>query len=144
MHRSPAEPKPALTAASAARSRSASGSTTMWFFAPPSACTRLPWLVAVSATYRAIGVEPTKLTARTPGWVSSASTAGLAPCTTLNAPSGRPASASSSAISSEADGSFSDGLSTKVLPQARAIGNIHIGTMAGKLNGVIPATTPTG
>ena len=42
MHRSPAEPKPALTAASAARSRSASGSTTMWFFAPPRACTRLP------------------------------------------------------------------------------------------------------
>ena len=32
----------------------------------------------------------------------------------------------------------------KVLPQASAIGNIHIGTMAGKLNGVIPATTPTG
>ena len=32
----------------------------------------------------------------------------------------------------------------KVLPQASAIGNIHIGTIAGKLNGVIPATTPTG
>ena len=31
-----------------------------------------------------------------------------------------------------------------VLPQAIAIGNIHIGTMAGKLNGVMPATTPTG
>ena len=43
MHRSPADPNPAFTAASAARSRSASGSTTMWFFAPPSACTRLPW-----------------------------------------------------------------------------------------------------
>ena len=50
MQRSPAEPKPALTAASAARSRSASGSTSMWFFAPPSACTRLPWPVAVSYT----------------------------------------------------------------------------------------------
>ena len=32
----------------------------------------------------------------------------------------------------------------KQLPQARATGNIHIGTMAGKLNGVIPATTPKG
>ena len=30
----------------------------------------------------------------------------------------------------------------KQLPQASATGNIHIGTMAGKLNGVIPATTP--
>ena len=48
MHRSPAEPKPADTAASAARSRSASGSTTMWFLAPPSACTRLPARVPVS------------------------------------------------------------------------------------------------
>jgi len=48
MHRSPAEPKPAFTAESATRSRSASGSTSMWFFAPPSACTRLPWCAAVS------------------------------------------------------------------------------------------------
>ena len=32
----------------------------------------------------------------------------------------------------------------KVFPQAMAIGNIHIGTIAGKLNGVIPAHTPTG
>ncbi len=45
---------------------------------------------------------------------------------------------------SEADGSFSDGLSTKVFPQAMALANIHIGTMAGKLNGVMPATTPRG
>src|SRR5271156_2001796 len=94
--------------------------------------------------YRATGVDPTKLTARTSGWVSTASTASLAPWTTLNTPSGSPASASSSASSSDADGSFSDGLSTNALPQASAIGNIHMGTMAGKLNGVMPATTPTG
>ena len=31
-----------------------------------------------------------------------------------------------------------------MLPQASAIGNIHIGTMAGKLNGVMPAQTPIG
>jgi hypothetical protein len=35
-------------------------------------------------------------------------------------------------------------LETKLLPQASASGNIHIGTIAGKLNGVIPATTPSG
>ena len=68
----------------------------------------------------------------------------MSPCTTLNTPSGRPASAHSWASSSDAEGSFSEGLSTKVFPQAMAIGNIHIGTMAGKLNGVIPATTPSG
>ena len=44
----------------------------------------------------------------------------------------------------EHDGSFSDGFKMKVFPQAIAIGNIHIGTIAGKLKGVIPATTPKG
>ena len=44
----------------------------------------------------------------------------------------------------EADGSRSLGLSTKVLPQAMATGNIQHGTMHGKLNGVMPATTPSG
>ena len=48
MQRSPAEPYAALTAASAAMSRSASGSTSMWFLAPPRACTRLPFFVPVS------------------------------------------------------------------------------------------------
>ena len=32
----------------------------------------------------------------------------------------------------------------KALPQAMASGYIHMGTMAGKLKGVIPATTPRG
>jgi hypothetical protein len=31
-----------------------------------------------------------------------------------------------------------------VFPHAIALANIHIGTIAGKLNGVIPATTPSG
>ena len=31
-----------------------------------------------------------------------------------------------------------------MFPQAIATGNIHIGTIAGKLNGVMPATTPSG
>ena len=59
---------------------------------------------------------------------------------TLKTPSGRPASAHSSAIRiGGADGSRSLGLSTNVLPQAIATGCIHIGTMTGKLNGVMPA-----
>ena len=72
------------------------------------------------------------------------STASLSPCTTLKTPSGSPASCHICAISIEAEGSRSLGLSTKVLPQAIATGNIHIGTIAGKLNGVMPATTPRG
>src|ERR671934_1043653 len=94
--------------------------------------------------YFAIGVEPTNDTALMSGCSSTASTATLSPCTTLKTPSGTPASFSSSAVHSDADGSFSDGFSTNVLPQARAGAHIHIGTIAGKLNGVIPATTPSG
>ena len=41
-------------------------------------------------------------------------------------------------------GTFSLGLSTKALPQAMARGYIHMGTMAGKLKGVMPAQTPKG
>src|SRR5690242_5266614 len=94
--------------------------------------------------YRAIGVDPTNETALIPGCSRIASTATLSPWTTLNTPSGSPASLRSSAVSNDADGSFSDGFSTKQLPQAIAGAHIHIGTIAGKLNGVIPATTPSG
>lgn len=50
----------------------------------------------------------------------------------------------SSAIRIGQEGSFSDGFSTKVLPQAMAIGAIHNGIMPGKLKGVMPAQTPNG
>src|SRR3954471_20774777 len=94
--------------------------------------------------YCATGVEPTNEIALTSGCSSSASTATLSPCTTLKTPSGTPACWSSSATYTEADGSFSDGFSTNVLPQASAGPHIHIGTIAGKLNGVMPASTPRG
>ena len=94
--------------------------------------------------YSATGVEPTKLTAPTCGSVSSTSTASRSPLTMLNTPSGRPACFSSSATRIGQLGSFSDGLSTNVLPHAMATGYIHMGTIDGKLNGVMPAHTPTG
>ena len=116
----------------------------MWFFAPPRACTRLPLAVPVEYTYWAIGVDPTNEIAFTRGSVSRASTATLSPCSTLNTPSGRPASFHRSASQFAVDGSFSLGLSTTVLPAAIAIGKNHIGTMAGKLNGEMTPTTPSG
>ena len=76
--------------------------------------------------------------------IKIASTTSLSPLITLKTPSGNPASFNNSANLIEHDGSFSDGFNTKVFPQAIAIGNIHIGTIAGKLNGVIPAQTPSG
>ena len=88
--------------------------------------------------------NPTKETAATSGWSRSASTATESPFTTVNTPSGSPASRHSSATRSDGDGSRSDGLRMNVLPQAMATGYIHMGTITGKLNGVIPATTPRG
>lgn len=70
------------------------------------------------------------------------STASLSPFTTFSTPGGRPASSASSATSSVEEGVRSEGFSTKVLPQATAIGHIHNGTITGKLNGVMPAVTP--
>ena len=92
----------------------------------------------------ATAVEPTKLTAATSGCSSSASTASRSPCTTLSTPAGSPARSASSASSSDGLGSRSLGFNTNVLPHAIATGNIHSGTIAGKLNGVIPAQTPSG
>src|ERR1035438_1598126 len=86
--------------------------------------------------YLATGVEPTKETAFTSGWWSSASTAGLAPCTRFITPGGRPAWCSNWIAKVGVSGTFSEGFSTKVLPQAMANGHIHMGTMAGKLKGV--------
>jgi hypothetical protein len=59
-------------------------------------------------------------------------------------PGGRPASIISFASSIGTPGSRSDGFSTNALPQAIAGANFHIGIIAGKLNGVMPATTPSG
>src|SRR5882757_1250423 len=94
--------------------------------------------------YLAIGVEPTNEIAATLGCASRRSTATLSPCTTLNTPAGRPASAHSAASQLAADGSFSLGLSTTVFPVAIAIGKNQHGTIAGKLNGLMIATTPSG
>ena len=63
---------------------------------------------------------------------------------TLNTPSGRPASVNNSANLIAQDGSFSEGFNINEFPHAIAIGYIHIGTIAGKLNGVMPAHTPNG
>ena len=77
-------------------------------------------------------------------WSRMPSTASLSPLTTLSTPSGRPASLNACAIHSAAEGSRSLGLRMTVLPHAIAVVTIHSGTMAGKLNGVMHATMPTG
>ena len=73
-----------------------------------------------------------------------ASTATLSPWITLSTPLGAPASIINSASRIGTEGSFSEGLRMKVLPTAMAMPNIHIGIIAGKLKGVMPAATPSG
>jgi hypothetical protein len=87
-----------------------------------------------------MGVDPTNDTAWIAGCVSSAFTASASPWITFKTPGGAPASTNSSAIRTGHDGSFSDGFRMNAFPQAMAGASIHSGTIAGKLNGVIPAT----
>ena len=93
--------------------------------------------------YRAIGVEPTNETAATSGVVQQRVDGHLVAVHDVeDAVRQAGLAATARRCSSDADGSRSLGLSTNVLPQAMATGYIHIGTITGKLNGVMPATTP--
>ena len=120
---------------------SASGRTTCGSWrrpAPGRACLRRTGLVDVSRD-RGRADEADRLDVRV--IEQRGRPPSLSPWTTLNTPSGsRPLQQLGQ--EQRADGSFSDGLRMNVLPQAMALGNIHIGTMAGKLNGVMPATRP--
>src|SRR2546425_8331389 len=84
--------------------------------------------------------EPTKPTAITSGSVSRVSTASLSPLMTLRIPGASPASVIRAASRIGTDGSRSDGLRTKALPQAIAGANFHIGIMAGEEKRVMAAT----
>jgi hypothetical protein len=66
------------------------------------------------------------------------------PCTMLNTPGGRPASAVTSARISAVSGASSDGLSTTVLPATRAGASLATTCCSGKFHGVIAPTTPIG
>src|ERR1700726_5229850 len=94
--------------------------------------------------YSAMLDEPTKPMAWMRRSVSSASTASLSPLTTLSTPGGSPASTSRAASRMGTDGSRSEGLRMKALPQASAGANFHIGIMAGKLKGGMAAGAPRG
>ena len=94
--------------------------------------------------YLATGAEPTNETARISGCCSKASTVPRPPCTRFRTPAGAPVWLNNCASKTPLNGVRSEGLSTKVLPAAMAMGNIHSGIMTGKLKGQIPATTPSG
>jgi hypothetical protein len=89
--------------------------------------------------------SPTKLTAAISGSSRIASTAVLVAVDDIeDALAGSPASIISSASIIGQDGSFSDGFQDEGVAARDGRRNIHIGIIAGKLKGVMPATTPTG
>lgn len=71
-------------------------------------------------------------------------TVSCAPCTKFTTPLGNPISLRSYARIVEAPATFSDGFIIYVLPHTTDNGNIHNGIITGKLNGAIPAHTPSG
>ncbi len=109
------------TQARTTRSRSASANTTIGDFPPSSRVVGTRRSPASAATTRPVATEPVKVTRRTSGWATSGvPAAGPVPVTTLNRPSGRPASLSTRARCTVAGEVNSDGFTTTALPAARA------------------------
>ncbi len=141
----PALPRKAIGAAAAAASRSASPKTTLADLPPSSSVTRLIVCAAPAAIERPTAVEPVNATLATSGCSTSAwPTVDPGPATTLTTPSGSPASTAIFSNSIELSGVSSAGLSTTVLPAARAGASFQPAIVSGKFHGVINATTPSG
>ncbi|PBI87432.1 hypothetical protein BKP43_40870 [Variovorax boronicumulans] len=91
-------------------------------------------------------VEPVKLTRRTAGCATMASTTAPASAgalvTKLTVPLGRPASASASMMSACVSGHSSEPLSTTVLPQASGVAMARVARITGAFQGAMPSTTP--
>ncbi len=97
---------------------------------------------ACAITFLPVAAEPVNITMSTSS--TSAAPVSPRPVATWKVPSGRPHSASISAISSEVRGVTSDGFSTTALPAARAGMQSPNELLSGKFHGPITPTTPSG
>src|SRR5690348_2100730 len=133
------------TACPTARSRSASANTSNGDFPPSSSETGVSCPPAAAATCRPVAPEPVKATRATPGCATSGAPASAPrPWTTLNTPSGRPASRVMSASRLAVSGAHSGGLATTVFPAASAGAMRQVASINGAFHGVITAVTPDG
>ena len=89
MQRWPAAPNAEPRIPSTVLSMTASGMTTMWFLAPPSACTRLPAWPRPRRPAAPPARSPTNETASMPGWSRMPSTISRPPLTRLTTPGGQ-------------------------------------------------------
>jgi hypothetical protein len=146
-HISPWLKKIANAAAVAARSRSGASASTMFGDLPPhSSPTFLRFDCAASCmTVLPVAVDPVNAMQSTSMCAASALPAVWPkPGTTLNTPSGKPASSASSAMRSADSGDFSEGLSTSELPAARIGPIFQDAISSGKFQGTMAPTTPMG
>ena len=134
-----------FTACFTTASRSASANATNGDFPPSSSDVGVRFAAAACATSFPVSIEPVNAIRSTPGWpVSAAPASSPIPCTTLNAPSGSPASRVMSARSDAVSGAHSGGLATTLLPAASAGAMRHVASISGAFHGVITTVTPDG
>ena len=128
-----------------ARSISASSKIIKGALPPNSNDTFFTLAAACAINNLPIAVEPVKeifLTFLLP--VSSAPILTASPVTTLNKPSGIPASCANAANANAVKGVSGAGFNTTAQPAANAGPHLRVIIAAGKFHGVIAATTPTG
>ena len=139
----PAHRYAASSAASAARSRSASSRITIGPLPPSSSSCVLP--AARAATSPPVATDPMKPTAATPGCPASASPAtGPGPGRKLNTPSGVPSAAMIPASTAQHALVLGAGTQTTALPAASAGAKSSAPIVYGQFHGLITPTTPSG
>ena len=123
----PDEYQLAIIVADTALSRSQSSNTIMGLFPPNSIVTFFISYAACWYTFRPVDNEPVNDTLEMSGWPTSVSPVGIPPPkTTLNTPSGTPASMYVSAKRSAVNGVSSDGLNTMEFPNVNAGADFQI------------------
>ena len=132
-------------APSTARSRSASGKTTIGFFPPSSRVTVFtPAAAALAWMRRPVAALPMKAILGMPGCLTSASpTSAPRPVRTWTTPGGN-SRCRSSAIASADSEVNSDGLSITLLPASSGAAILVPANISGWLNAMIRAATPNG
>ena len=133
-----------LTIPSTAWSRGASSKTMFAALPPSSRVTDVPLPATARAMDLPTSVDPVKATLSMSGCVTSARPVSAAPVTMLTTPWGRSACRQISANINAVSDVVSAGLSTTVLPQARAGAIFQASIIKGKFHGMTWPATPSG
>ena len=144
VHFWPASAVAHATMQSAARSRSASASTTAGLSPLNSSATRANRGAASAASARPPASEPVKCRPATRASATSAAAVSGPPGSTCSTGSGTPARCRSAAAASAVAVARSDGFQTTALPAISAGSHFQAGVISGTFQGVTAAMTPSG